>query len=58
MVGLGRFHTQPEDLERLWEKIPDDPEITVVMEPTRNAWVPVGFVAAVCRRTFWLGPPI
>lgn len=36
-----RFHTRPEELERLWEKIPDDAEVTVVMEPTRNAWVPL-----------------
>lgn len=36
-----RFHTRPEDLERLWEKIPDDADVTVVMEPTRNAWVPL-----------------
>jgi transposase len=36
-----RFHTRPEDLERLWEKIPNDADVTVVMEPTRNAWVPL-----------------
>lgn len=36
-----RFHTRPEDLERLWEKIPEDADVTVIMEPTRNAWVPL-----------------
>ena len=36
-----RFHSRPEELERLWEKIPDGAEVTVVMEPTRNAWVPL-----------------
>ena len=34
-----RFRTSPGDLERLWAKIPDDASVTVVMEPTRNAWV-------------------
>ena len=45
-----RFRTTPEDLERLWERLPPDqrPEdLTVVMEPTRNAWVPL---AAWLRR--------
>lgn len=36
-----RFHTTPADLEELWAKIPDDADVTVVMEPTRNAWVPL-----------------
>lgn len=36
-----RFHTRPEELERLWEKIPGDAEVTVILEPTRNAWVPL-----------------
>lgn len=36
-----RFHTRPGELERLWEKIPDGAEVTVIMEPTRNAWVPL-----------------
>jgi transposase len=35
------FHTRPEELDRLWEKIPDGADVTVVMEPTRNAWVPL-----------------
>lgn len=36
-----KFTTSPKDLERLWSKIPDDVTVTVVMEPTRNAWVPL-----------------
>lgn len=36
-----RFHTTPAELEELWEKIPEDVNVTVVMEPTRNAWVPL-----------------
>jgi transposase len=36
-----RFRTSPADLERLWAKIPDGAAVTVVMEPTRNAWVPL-----------------
>lgn len=36
-----RFRTTPADLERLWAKIPADAEVVVVMEPTRNAWVPL-----------------
>ena len=36
-----RFRTTPADLERLWAKLPEGAEVTVVMEPTRNAWVPL-----------------
>ncbi|HEY6423545.1 MAG TPA: IS110 family transposase [Pseudonocardiaceae bacterium] len=36
-----RFRTTPADLEALWAKIPDGAEVVVVMEPTRNAWVPL-----------------
>ncbi len=36
-----RFRTTPADLERLWAKIPEGAEVTVVLEPTRNAWVPL-----------------
>lgn len=34
-----RFHSTVADLERLWSMVPGDVELTVVMEPTRNAWV-------------------
>lgn len=36
-----RFRTTPADLERMWAKMPADAEVVVVMEPTRNAWVPL-----------------
>jgi transposase len=39
-----RFRTTPEDLARLWAMLPDgtDPaNVLVIMEPTRNAWVPL-----------------
>jgi len=36
-----RFTTSTTDLAMLWAKIPDDATVTVVMEPTRNAWVPL-----------------
>ena len=43
-VWRGRkFWTRPADLERLWSDLDlDDPgELTVVLEPTRNAWIVV-----------------
>jgi transposase len=36
-----RFRTTTADLGRLWESIPPGAAVTVVMEPTRNAWVPL-----------------
>ncbi len=36
-----RFKTTSVDLERLWAKLPEGAEVTVVLEPTRNAWVPL-----------------
>src|SRR5271165_2147853 len=36
-----RFRTTTVDLERLWAKIPDGVRVTVMLEPTRNAWVPL-----------------
>jgi transposase len=39
-----RFRTTPGDLTELWAMLPDgtDPaQVLVVMEPTRNAWVPL-----------------
>jgi transposase len=45
-----RFRTTATDLEQLWDRLPKGSEpstITVVMEPTRNAWVPL---AAWLRR--------
>jgi Transposase len=39
-----RFRTAAADLERLWSRLLEatiPTEVTVVMEPTRNAWVPL-----------------
>lgn len=36
-----RFRTTAADLERLWAMVPAGSTVTVVMEPTRNAWVPL-----------------
>jgi Transposase len=36
-----RFRTTPTDLGALWEKIPAGAEVQVIVEPTRNAWVPL-----------------
>jgi transposase len=36
-----RFRTCVADLEQLWARLPAGTELTVVMEPTRNAWVPL-----------------
>jgi transposase len=39
-----RFRTTAADLERLWAMLPAGTEpgsVTVIMEPTRNAWVPL-----------------
>lgn len=43
-VWRGRkFWTQPADLEQLWADLDlaDPGELTVVIEPTRNAWIVV-----------------
>lgn len=55
-----RFRTTTADLEALWSALPEGVEptdVTVIMEPTRNAWVPL---AAWFRRrgaTVVLVPP-
>jgi transposase len=53
-----RFRTTAEDLDRLWARLPTAAaEVMIVMEPTRNAWVPL---AAWFRRrgaTVVLVPP-
>jgi len=45
LIWVGRrFRTVAGDLDRLWSILPGDVEpgdVTVVMEPTRNAWVPL-----------------
>ena len=39
-----RFRTTASDLQRLWARLPEQSApaaLTIVMEPTRNAWVPL-----------------
>ncbi|GAA3569319.1 hypothetical protein GCM10022222_61890 [Amycolatopsis ultiminotia] len=39
-----RFRTRSKELDRLWARLPEGvtaAEVTVVVEPTRNAWVPL-----------------
>lgn len=36
-----KFRTSSLELEALWDKIPSGFDVVVVMEPTRNAWVPL-----------------
>lgn len=36
-----KFQTTTTDLDELWSKIPEGANVVVVMEPTRNAWVPL-----------------
>jgi transposase len=37
-----RFSTDPSELEVLWSRLPEGAdEVVVIMEPTRNAWVPL-----------------
>ena len=39
-----RFRTTAAELDELWQRLPDGcrgADVTVVMEPTRNAWVPL-----------------
>ena len=45
------FRTRAEDLERLWAMLPEETkpaDVLVIMEPTRNAWVPLAA---------WFSPP-
>ncbi len=53
-----RFRTDPDELEALWARLPDDAdEVTVVMEPTRNAWVPLAGWFRRRGATVVMGPP-
>ena len=36
-----KFRTTVADLEKLWASLPAADEVLVVLEPTRNAWVPL-----------------
>ena len=52
-----KFRTTTADLERLWAKIPDGASVTVILEPTRNAWVPVSAWLQARGATVILVPP-
>lgn len=55
-----RFRTTTEDLERLWEMLPagtDASMVTVIMEPTRNAWVPLAAWFRRCGAAVVMVPP-
>jgi transposase len=52
-----KFRTTTVDLERLWAKIPDGTSVTVILEPTRNAWVPLSAWLQARGATVILVPP-
>lgn len=58
LIWTGRgFRTIPEELEQLWAQIPTAVEVTVVMEPTRNAWVPLAAWLRARGATIVVVPP-
>ena len=52
-----RFSTTIKDLTRLWERIPAGARVTVVMEPTRNAWVALAVWLRAHGAVIVLAPP-
>src|SRR5208337_5458017 len=52
-----KFRTTTTDLERLWAKIPAGASVTVILEPTRNAWVPLSAWLQARGATIILVPP-
>ena len=52
-----KFRTTTVDLGRLWAKIPDGVSVTVILEPTRNAWVPLAAELPASGVTVILVPP-
>ena len=52
-----KFRTTTADLERLWVKIPAGSSVTVILEPTRNAWVPLSAWLQARGATVILVPP-
>lgn len=52
-----RFRTTPDELEALWGQLPDDARVEVIMEPTRNAWVPLAAWFQARGATVRLVPP-
>ena len=52
-----KFRTTTTDLERLWAKIPVGASVTVILEPTRKAWVPLSAWLQARGATVILVPP-
>ena len=52
-----RFRTAIVELERLWAKVPGGARLQLVMEPTRNAWVPLAAWFRARGVTVILVPP-
>jgi transposase len=52
-----RFRTGVAELEVLWAKVPAGARLQVVMEPTRNAWVPLAAWFRCRGATVILVPP-
>lgn len=52
-----KFRTTTTDLRALWESLPEGVDLTVVMEPTRNAWVPLASWFARQGATVVMVPP-
>ena len=52
-----RFRTATVELERLWAKVPAGARLQLVIEPTRNAWVPLAAWFRARGVTVILVPP-
>ena len=52
-----RFQTTAAELRRLWSKVPVGARLQLVMEPTRNAWVPLAAWFRARGATVILVPP-
>ena len=52
-----RFRTTIDDLETLWVRIPEDATVEVILEPTRNAWVPLAAWLQARGARVWLVAP-
>ncbi|MGZ4710218.1 MAG: IS110 family RNA-guided transposase [Acidimicrobiales bacterium] len=52
-----RFRTTTADLDALWARLPAGAAVTVVLEPTRNAWVPLAAWFRARGATVVLVPP-
>jgi Transposase len=52
-----RFRTSSVELERLWAKVPAGARLQLVIEPTRNAWVPLAAWFRARGVTVILVPP-